>query len=172
MDDILPNARNCPNLVEAYEAVMVAPQMTAFKAREQELVTSISKKLNFTISSVGDIWDCMNTHICHEFPFPEQITESDFNQMSNMVRVLFVGCMIVDSCCCCCSDSSVALCRVVTCGTFFLSDVVLRVLCDGLQQLSCCTPWYGTAGRRDVWQHEGCTLVACASRVHALRRRL
>lgn len=85
VDDILPNAHNCPMLTNASEAVLHSPQTAQFEAQVTALLDEIGKLVGqtYTFSDLSLLWDCLHTHICHQFPIPDAITQDMFDQISN-----------------------------------------------------------------------------------------
>ena len=85
VDDILPNAHNCPMLTNASEDVLHSAESQQFEAQVNELLGEMSKLLGqtYTFSDLGLVWDCLHTHICHQFPIPDVITQEMFDKISN-----------------------------------------------------------------------------------------
>merc|ERR1711934_1072751 len=61
-----------------------SPAVGPFVQKVDALLTEFSEKLGQKYTDMSLLWDCLHTHICHNFPIPPQITQDMFKQVSDL----------------------------------------------------------------------------------------
>eukprot|EP00163_Fabomonas_tropica_P020845 TRINITY_DN36751_c0_g1_i1.p1 TRINITY_DN36751_c0_g1~~TRINITY_DN36751_c0_g1_i1.p1 ORF type:complete len:451 (-),score=96.87 TRINITY_DN36751_c0_g1_i1:29-1381(-) len=82
-DDMAPNADLCPQYQTYQNELVKSPAYIAHQQQvTQPLINKIKSVVNFTaeFNMIG-FHDCLNTHVCHDFPWPPGFTMDLYNEV-------------------------------------------------------------------------------------------